>query len=1350
MKKVAVFFLLVILWVVPVISGWNFIKTFPASANLNWMSGVNNGIVVDRDGKIWIQSYSDVVDSIDVGGGTYRKTGVIRVFNPDGSEVPFSPIKTITVTDNNGTTTDTLFGTGNGLTLDHQGNIISVKPKFSMYRIDYKTGAGMKKMLQFPDVLVTPAVDSLGYIYIAFVNPNWNSTVLNSDFTNSGSIVSNNVTNFGRCIAVTKDGKDVFIPRFDLKATLHYHNNLGPQGNYTFADTVLKGLVVENSVWDKKANLWVTGGNAASGNPDPPYSSYTWYAYNVQTHSIVDSIQWNGNVNNDPRPRGIAFSVTGDTAYVAVFHQDQNFVQMFRRAPAPVQKIVTFQAELDSLILEGFDVNTDSVIVNGDFNGWNNNTKMTRIASTSQYQYTTTITRFAGDTVQFKFRAFPAAKYTNGGWDLLPPTVFTNRKFVFSGTDTVLPFIRPAIHKVPTGPPNTKSALLDGFQDRIRITDGSPVNPNAKPSTYIITGHTITVEAWIFPMNVPPPGSGYTIISRPYFNAKPWQSYELRINNFGNIGHEPRIEFIISDGDTAGHWGSALDVKKVRVGQWTHVAGTYDGSMVKLYINDTLVSANPYSANLGAGNTGLYIGGITSQYFQGMIDEVRLWNIARAQNEIQSWMNATLVGNESGLVGYWPMDSTYLSGNNVVTVDRTSNHNDLIVQFDTKILPFPEGSTVTLKPTNLSLVSDFGEAVSGAFYRAHLLADGWPRPSIAVTQTPQGMGVNGDSLLWIPSENQFGQFPVIATVTNVAGSLTDTVYVYSEALRSSYNQLEVDVTNRGKIGTWGQYDKGLKFRGRNGLFLADFSLVDRNSAKYAGGLYSTQNSFHPLEGFTDAQSRLPGFTAFRTSFDDAWEPNRIGVRVTQTVYSSTNPDNDKYAIVEFKTVNQSGSPIDDLFAQLSTDFDIGAVVNNWGGYDSLLQMSYGFEIGGANDQNFYGFSLLNRTASGAALILNGQDSNYFRSTKNLTNFVYPSLKPGDTRNQISAGPYSLAVGETLTVAFAVLAGDNLADISQSAFRARQAYNSVQGINISNAKILAVKDVPNDNGKQVRVTWKYSPSPAQNGIQKFAVWRMDSVRTFVGEAPSLNDSLYSIVVPTLFDSTKSKGIYYSRFQISAHTLAPFVYSVSVIDSGYSLDNLVPQAPGNLNVLATGPTQNTLKWNGVPDKDLFSYKVYRSTSATFTPDISTFLGYSADTLYVDNAISPNVKYYYTVTAIDYSGNESASAGIVTSVHSYGEQVPTVYSLSQNYPNPFNPATTIQFGIPEASNVTLKIYDALGREVATLVDGQLSPAYYSYTWSAGNLSSGMYIYRMTATSVKGEKKQLFNQVKKLLLMK
>lgn len=97
-----------------------------------------------------------------------------------------------------------------------------------------------------------------------------------------------------------------------------------------------------------------------------------------------------------------------------------------------------------------------------------------------------------------------------------------------------------------------------------------------------------------------------------------------------------------------------------------------------------------------------------------------------------------------------------------------------------------------------------------------------------------------------------------------------------------------------------------------------------------------------------------------------------------------------------------------------------------------------------------------------------------------------------------------------------------------------------------------------------------------------------------------------------------------------------------------------------------------------------------------------------------------------------------------------MPQGLSLDQNFPNPFNPATTIKFGLPEASEVSLKIYDVLGREVATLIDNGLAAGYYNYNWNASGLSSGMYIYRISATSSNGNKQQNFTKVKKLMLQK
>ena len=91
---------------------------------------------------------------------------------------------------------------------------------------------------------------------------------------------------------------------------------------------------------------------------------------------------------------------------------------------------------------------------------------------------------------------------------------------------------------------------------------------------------------------------------------------------------------------------------------------------------------------------------------------------------------------------------------------------------------------------------------------------------------------------------------------------------------------------------------------------------------------------------------------------------------------------------------------------------------------------------------------------------------------------------------------------------------------------------------------------------------------------------------------------------------------------------------------------------------------------------------------------------------------------------------------------EIIPTTFSLSQNYPNPFNPSTTIKYDIPQTANVTLKVYDVLGNEITTLINENQTPGSYSVKFNAGNLSSGIYFYRIDTGS--------FSQVKKFILMK
>ncbi|MDP1678017.1 MAG: glycerophosphodiester phosphodiesterase family protein [Bacteroidota bacterium] len=98
---------------------------------------------------------------------------------------------------------------------------------------------------------------------------------------------------------------------------------------------------------------------------------------------------------------------------------------------------------------------------------------------------------------------------------------------------------------------------------------------------------------------------------------------------------------------------------------------------------------------------------------------------------------------------------------------------------------------------------------------------------------------------------------------------------------------------------------------------------------------------------------------------------------------------------------------------------------------------------------------------------------------------------------------------------------------------------------------------------------------------------------------------------------------------------------------------------------------------------------------------------------------------------------------------ESSPKEFSLSQNYPNPFNPTTNITFGVPQNRVVKIMVYDVLGREVATLVNENYAPGFYTIPFNAGKFASGVYIYRMISQPSSGDQK-LVTYTKKLLLMK
>ena len=145
---------------------------------------------------------------------------------------------------------------------------------------------------------------------------------------------------------------------------------------------------------------------------------------------------------------------------------------------------------------------------------------------------------------------------------------------------------------------------------------------------------------------------------------------------------------------------------------------------------------------------------------------------------------------------------------------------------------------------------------------------------------------------------------------------------------------------------------------------------------------------------------------------------------------------------------------------------------------------------------------------------------------------------------------------------------------------------------------------------------------------------------------------------------------------------------------------------------------------------------------------------DSLKLKDALLANMDYYWRVRAeniggaSDWSTARLFSTGTVLGVVDELAGIPEAFNLMQNYPNPFNPSTNIRYDVPTSAKVKIVIYDILGREVSTLMDGVQVAGRYVTTWNASGLATGVYIYRMEASPQDGS--SIFTSVKKLLLVK
>ncbi len=306
--------------------GWlfeNVLWMYDAPVSNSW--GMH-GVAVDPDGNIWFGMYNLKTSTIIAGDDTTDVYG-FRVVNPNGDELPFSPIEIVSVDG----VTDTLESSCRGMATDHNGNILHAVAG-GMYRFNYQTGEVMD-YYDFPGVtgsLTKPAVDANGNIFIGTVGKDNPVKMLNPDFTEKGNAIAALGGCYNRAVAVSADGKDLYFgSTWNGLGIRHFHSDIPGVLEFVPVDTFGNKVVDDTTTinfWAEDVTLGPEGKVLYGANTQMEYSDSTrgsrYWAFDAATGEELYSIgipagdSTNGGTFNG---RGLAWSADGNTMYMAEF-----------------------------------------------------------------------------------------------------------------------------------------------------------------------------------------------------------------------------------------------------------------------------------------------------------------------------------------------------------------------------------------------------------------------------------------------------------------------------------------------------------------------------------------------------------------------------------------------------------------------------------------------------------------------------------------------------------------------------------------------------------------------------------------------------------------------------------------------------------------------------------------------------------------------------------------------------------------------------------------------------------------------------------------------------------------------
>ncbi len=732
---------------------------------------------------------------------------------------------------------------------------------------------------------------------------------------------------------------------------------------------------------------------------------------------------------------------------------------------------------------------------------------------------------------------------------------------------------------------------------------------------------------------------------------------------------------------------------------WTHVAGVFDSASasLKIFINGTLDSNRTTNTLTMNRDTDQPLRMGTDDFgalpnFRGQLDEVRIWNIARTEGEIQANMNQELSGTETGLVGYWKFNEG--SGNTVY--DSSPNNNDGTlyggtswilssspvvnwIYVDTTSGTVPAGDSMIVEVT-----FDATDLSRGDYYANIIITSNDPdEPEVVV---PSHLHVAGAPDIAVSADTlDYGTvFPGYSSSDTLIVSNEGTDPLTVNDISSDNSDYTIDTTNF-ILNPGENKEVTITFTpSSSGIIMGNLSIISDDPVEPTLAICLMGECIEPpvisvsYDSLSDTlnqeETATHTLTIYNTGVMDLIFDISIGGIPLPLLSTSKTPDgkislSSQFDYLEVKKGEEDtrkGDPVilsvggPDSFGYTWMDSDEGGSCQ----FEWVDISSTGTEVTGLSDDNFTGPYPIS--------------------------FEFPFYDSVYTEFYISSNGF---------IGFGPISGYS---------------------NYSN-----------------------QPIPTNNAPNNIIAWCWDDL--YPNGSVYYEDSGDKLIIQFM-----DYGEYGGSGRINAEVILYRSGQITIqyLDA-YNDFDLLGNTVGIENIPGSDGLQVAFNTGYIHDSLAVKFTIGpKWLSATPVSDTIS----SGDSVFVEitfDATDMAAGDHYTDIVIASNDPENPEISVLAHLHvraaGIEEEIPKVFFVKQNYPNPFSSTTAIQFGCPEPTNVCILIYDVMGRVVRELIDEKVEAGYHCIIWdgttkSGRKVSNAVYFYRMVTD--KG-----FNDTKKMI---